>query len=192
MAMETAFALFDTYNQRDPNRLIWDGAEYPAEYFYALQLHNWVKKLDHTAGEAVLLASKAQHIGRWEIQRNQYDDGKVGYLKWRKDLAKFHAQTAGTLLASAGYARELIEKVQTVILKKDLRNNADVQLMENALCLVFLEFQYEDFLLKHTDDKIIGILQKTWAKMTQPGKDEALKLKFSARGQALIDQALKT
>lgn len=191
MSMETAFALFDAYNRRDPNLLIWEGAEYPAEYFYAMQRHNWVKKLDQRASEAVLLASKAQHIGRWEIQRDQYEDGKVGYLKWRKELARFHAQTAGSLLASAGYAPELIEKVEFIILKKDLRNNADVQLMENALCLVFLEFQYEDFLSKHTDDKIIGILKKTWAKMTQPGKDEVLKILFTERGKALIDAALK-
>ncbi|MGV8878235.1 MAG: DUF4202 domain-containing protein [Sphingobacteriaceae bacterium] len=191
MLMETAIALFDGYNLQDPNLLTWKGAEYPAEYFYAVQLHNWVKKLNPRASEAVLLASKAQHIGRWEIQRDQYEEGKVGYLKWRKELAKFHAQTAARLLASAGYTSELIEKVKSIILKKDLRNNTDVQLMENALCLVFLEFQYEGFLLKHTDEKMIGILQKSWAKMTQPGQDEALKLPFTERGKALIVAALK-
>lgn len=147
-------------------------------------------KLNPGASEAVLLASRAQHIGRWEIPRSLYDDGKIGYLKWRKDLAKFHAEKAGELLLAAGYAEATIVRVQAIILKINLRHDTEVQLMENALCLVFLEFQYGDFLRKHADEKMIGILQKTWAKMTQPGKEEALKLNFGARGKMLLDQAL--
>jgi hypothetical protein len=188
--LNKAFALFDAYNQADPELLRVDEQSVPAEYYYAQQLYLWVKKLNPEASDAVLLASRAQHIGRWEIPRNTYEAGKVGYLKWRKDLSKFHADKAGELLLKAGYENAVIERVQHIIQKKNLRNDPEVQLIENALCLVFLEFQYENFLLKHDDKKLIGIIQKTWAKMTDPGRAAALELTYSERGKALILTAL--
>jgi hypothetical protein len=71
------------------------------------------------------------------------------------------------------------------LLKKHLRTASDVQTMEDALCLVFLEFQFDDLIAKQ-----IGILRKTWAKMSQQGKEQALKLRFSPGGAKLINKAL--
>lgn len=87
--MAKAFELFDKYNQRDPGSFSWEGINYPSEYFYAMQLYNWVRKLAPQASEVLLLASRSQHIGRWKIPRNSYPDGKSGYLKWRTDLKNF-------------------------------------------------------------------------------------------------------
>jgi len=187
---EKAFELFDAYNKQDPNLITWDGIAYPAEYFYAMQLYGWVKKLEPQAGEDLLLASRCQHIGRWKIPRNQYPSGKAGYYKWRNDLAKFHAATAGKLLSEAGYHEEEIKAVQHILLKENLRKDDVVQVMENALCLVFLQFQYEDFITKHDDQMVIRILQKTWRKMTGPGKEAALSLDFGEKGKALLMMAL--
>jgi len=188
--LEKAFSLFDAYNQRDPNRVEWEGRAYPAEYFYALQLYHWVKELQPDAGEALLLASRCQHIGRWEISRSHYPAGKPGYLSWRTDLSKFHAGIAEKLLAEAGYDPELGKSVRTIVLKEHLRTNPDMQVMENALCLVFLQFQYEDFLIKQEEDKMIRILKKTWSKMSEPGRNAALGLAFSEKGKSLIGKAL--
>jgi len=188
---EKALQLFDEYNRHDPHKITWNGEEYAAEYFYALQLYNWVKKLEPNAGEHLLLASRAQHIGRWKTPRTNYPDGKAGYLTWRKDLAKFHAQTAGELMLQAGYDEQDIKAVQHIILKENLKFDNEVQVMENALCLVFLEFQYGDFLAKHSDDNmIIRILRKTWLKMTEPGRQAALQLAYTQRGKDLIEKAL--
>ena len=187
---EKALELFDAYNKKDPNFITWDGIAYPAEYFYAMQLYGWVKKLESQAGEDLLLASRCQHIGRWKIPRNQYPSGKAGYYKWRNDLAKFHADTAGILLAEAGYQEEEIRTVQHILLKENLRKDEVVQVMENALCLVFLQFQYEDFITKHDDQMVIRILKKTWRKMTGPGKEAALSLDFREKGKALLMTAL--
>src|SRR5688572_6105031 len=183
--LEQAFLLFDEYNQQDPHRVSWNDIEYPAEYFYALQLYNWVMKLQPEASETLLLASRSQHIGRWKIPREKYPEGKAGYLNWRTDMAKFHAQIATELLIQAGYDEEELKKLQHILLKQNLRNDEEVQVMENALCLVFLQFQYEDFLHKHDDEKIIRILQKTWKKMTEPGRQFALTLEYSAKGREL-------
>jgi hypothetical protein len=188
--LEKAFALFDAYNQQDPVSLLWEGITYPSEYFYAIELYNWVLRLDPDAGEAVLLASRSQHIGRWAIPRESYPDGKTGYLNWRSDLAKFHAKTSGELMLEAGYDEAFIEGVQKIILKQKIKLDPEVQLMENALCLVFLQFQFEDFIRKHDDDKLINIIRKTWKKMSDPGRNAALTLEYSEKAKELIGKAL--
>ena len=185
-----AFALFDAYNQQDPKKIKREGIEYPSEYFYALQLHDWVINLQPAASEALLLASRCQHIGRWKISRDKYPAGKAGYFKWRTDLAKFHADTASALLREAGYDDREINSVRHIMLKENLRTDPDVQTMENALCLVFLQFQYEDFLAKHDDQKVIRIIQRSWLKMSDPGRAAALKLSFKDKARVLLDEAL--
>jgi len=188
--LDKAFKLFDEYNKQDPHIITWNGIDYPAEYFYALQLYNWVKKLAPNASETLLLASRAQHIGRWKISRDTYPSGKAGYYKWRTEVAKFHAEIVNQLMQQAGYNEGTIKKVQHIILKEDLRKDEEVQVMENALCLVFLEFQYEDFITKHDDESVIRILRKTWNKMTEPGRVAALSLTYNERGKNLIIQAI--
>ena len=188
--LQKAFDLFDAYNKQDPNTLVWDGLAYPAEYFYALQLHRWVLKLEPQATEAVLLASRCQHIGRWTIARDTYPAGKTGYLNWRTDLAKFHAAVSTQIMTEAGYNADFIADVQKIILKQKIKLDADVQLMENALCLVFLEFQFDEFCAKHPEDKLITIVKKTWNKMSEPGREAALTLRFSPQSQALLGKAL--
>lgn len=189
--LEKAFELFDAFNKQDPGTITWEGVIYPAEYFYAVQLYNWVLKLSPAAGEMLLLASRSQHIGRWKVPRNSYPEGKSAYLRWRTDLAKYHAETAGQLMLQAGYSLEEVKSVQHIIRKEQLRSNPEVQVIENALCLVFLQFQYEDFIFKHDNKKVITIIKKSWTKMTEPGRNAAMTLHFSEKGKALILEALK-
>jgi len=190
--LEQAFHLFDAYNQHAPDKVTWNGQDYPSEYFYALKLYEWVKKLDPEASEPLLLASRCQHIGRWEIARTTYREGRVGYLTWRKALSKFHAQKATEILQSLGYETDIINRVNEIIVKKGLNTNSEVQTMEDALCLVFLEFQYDDLIRKQPEEKMIVILQKTWAKMSMAGKQFALSLTFSEPGGKLLNKALET
>lgn len=182
--------LFDDYNRRSPEHLVYEGQDYPAEYFYALKLHKWVKELDPDASESLLLASRAQHIGRWEIARNTYPEGRAGYLKWRTDLSKFHAAKAAEILQSVGYDADTIERVQQIIRKQRIKADDEVQTMENALCLVFLQYQYDDLIAKTSEEKMVTILQKTWAKMSDPGRNKALSLSYSDEGKRLISIAL--
>jgi len=190
--LATAFQLFDDYNRQDPRVFEWEGVGYPQEYFFAIKLHEWVLKLDANASEELLLASRSQHIGRWEMPRDSYAEGREPYLKWRKDLALHHAEIAARLMLQAGYDAEKIERVNQIILKKRIKADADVQTMENALCLVFLEFQYEDFRkqYEHDHDKIINILHRSLLKMDGHGHQFALKLPYSAEGLNLISKAL--
>ncbi len=189
--LQAAFEAFDNYNKIDPNTLTWDGTTYPQEYFLAIKLHDWVLKLDPNANEALLLASRSQHIGRWESPRETYPMDREGYLKWRKDLSKFHAEKAGFIMQKVGYGDDMIDRVSHIILKQKIKVDADVQTMENALCLVFLEFQYEDFMLKHEPEKVVNILKKSLLKMDTHGHQFALKLTYSDIGLGYINDALK-
>jgi hypothetical protein len=188
--LDKAFALFDAYNRNAPEQVVHEGTSYPSEYFYAIKLHEWVTKLEPEASESLLLASRAQHIGRWEIARNTYQEGRVGYLKWRSDLAKFHASKAAEILESVGYDQESIDRVRQIILKQRIKADSEVQTMENALCLVFLQYQYDDLIAKTGEEKMIDILKKTWAKMSDPGREMALSLAYSEEGKRLIQIAL--
>ena len=188
--IEIAFELFDKYNSKDTKQYSNNGQVYPQELFFALNVYNWIKKLDPNTSEPLLLASRCQHLGRWEVPRETYPDGKAGYLNWRSNLAKYHAEKASQILTQVGYDTETINKVQHIILKQHLKSDQDVQTMENALCLVFLEFELEDFMKKHDEAKLIRILQKTWGKMSEPGRQAALTLNYSEKGSELIKKAL--
>jgi len=189
--LNAAFEHFDAYNKRDPNTFIWDEVSYPQEYFLAVKLYDWVNQLDPNASEELLLASRSQHIGRWEIPRNTYPEGREAYLKWRKDLAQYHTEKAAAIMETVGYSPDQIARVKQIHLKQKIKVDHDVQTMENALCLVFLQFQYEDFHPKYETDKVINILKKSLLKMDAHGHSFALGLNYSEKGMYYIQEALK-
>lgn len=185
-----AFQLLDGYNKQDPRRNARDGATTPVEYFLALRLHEWVRKLAPDAGENLLLASRCQHIGRWEIARSAYPEGRNGYFRWRKALTHHHAEVAAGLLGKAGYDAAEIADVQSLLRKERLGTDPRAQIMEDALCLVFLEFQYEEFSRGVTEEKMTDILTKTWKKMSEAGRKAAVSLPYSVHGAAVIAKVL--
>jgi hypothetical protein len=183
---DAAIARFDAENSRDPNSE--NGR--PRELLYAQRLTDWVLKLDPGAGEVLQLAARCQHICRWESPRENYPMTRPGYLKWRADLKKFHAQKSGEILRQVGYDGETIRRVQDLNLKKNFPADPEVRVLEDALCLVFLEFQLTALAAKSDDEKMIGALRKSWGKMTEAARAEALKLNYGEREKNLIARAL--
>ena len=183
---EAAIRRFDEENARDPNQ---ENGQ-PRELLYARRLTDWVLRLNPNPSEAVRLAARCQHLCRWHIPRGDYPMTRSGYLKWRADLKKFHAQRAGEILREVGYDDETIRCVQDLNLKKNFPADPECRLLEDALCLVFLEFQLADLAAKTTDDKMVNALKKSWEKMTEAARAEALKLNYSEREKKLIQQAL--
>jgi hypothetical protein len=176
-----AIARFDAYNAADPN-----GKEVP----YAQRMSDRLDTFEPGAEEHIKLAIRCQHIGRWTIPRNTFPEGKKGYIAWRNKLKSFHAETAGDILKECGYDSEMIHKVQDLLLKKDLRNNADTQLLEDVVCIVFVEFYLDEFAAKHPDDKVIDILEKTLKKMSPRAIQVAGGVDLSARTKELLLQAV--
>ena len=180
---------FDEYNAADPNLFTWEGQTCPQELFLARKLHEWVMTLAPDASEALVLASRCQHIGRWEITRDSYPEGRIGYLTWRKALARHHAQIADRIMQETGYPQDVRDRVTAILMKQGIKQDPDVQVMENALCLVFLQYQYEAFHPAHPD-KIVEILRKSLLKMDGAGHQQALTLPYSPTGMAYLKQAL--
>jgi hypothetical protein len=134
------------------------------------------------AEDAQKLAIRAQHIQRWKSPRDAYPMDRQGYLKWRTDLYKFHAETAGKLLAEAGYDEEFIARVKEAVGKRKLKLNPDTQLLEDVTDLVFIEHYMLEFAGKHpeySEEKWIDIIQKTWKKMSDKAHEFALSGKIT-------------
>ena len=172
--------VIDEANGRDPR-----GYELP----YSQWLTDWVKRLEPNASEELLIAARGQHLRRWEIPREKYPDDRKGYLQWRETLKGFHAGEVGKIMREAGYPPESVEKVSRIILKKYIRD-PESQTLEDALCLVFLERQFTDLSKKEPEEKMIEILRKSWRKMGEKGRAEALKLSFPDPEKVLLQKAL--
>ncbi len=180
----------DELNNSDPKRVVKDGREMGYEYYFSCLLFAKVLYLREDASEPLLIAARSQHICRWERPRVDYPEGRAGYLKWRADLKRFHADKTASILAELDYSAEFIETVRTINLKKDLKSNPDSQTMEDALCLVFLESQFPEFRLKTSEEKMVSIIRKTWAKMSQQGQQAALSLNLGDEEARLVEMAL--
>ena len=185
-----ALRCFDEENARDPNLEIADGVSHPRELLYARRLTDWVLRLCPNAEEPLRLAARCQHLCRWIIPRASYDLTRAGYLKWRTDLKKFHAEKASVILRKVGYGDDVIAQVQALNLKQNFPADPDSRVLEDALCLIFLEFQFAELAAKTTEDKMINVLKKSWQKMTPQAHEQALLLPFGPLEQALIKQAL--
>jgi hypothetical protein len=187
---ESALSRFDAENSRDPNTETAGGVAHPREWLYAQRLTKWVLQLCPEASEALRLAARCQHLCRWEIPRSSHPMTRAGYLQWRATLKQFHAQKAGDILRELGYPAELIGRVQDLNLKKNFPDDPECRVLEDALCLVFLEFQLADLAAKTDEAKTINALQKSWRKMTEAARNEALKLNYGERERALLQRAL--
>ena len=186
---EKAIAAFDAYNQKDPNQEMENGELYPKELLYA---HRMTERLAHFAphaDEAVKLAARCQHRGRWEIPREKYPMDKKGYLQWRNEEKIRHARIAEKILLECDYDPALIERVKSLVLKKELYTNKDTQLLEDVICLVFIEYYLEDFASRHDEEKVIDILKKTMKKMSSAGKSAVNALNLTPAIRSWIGRA---
>ncbi|MDO6853877.1 DUF4202 domain-containing protein [Cellulophaga lytica] len=188
--LKQAFDLFDKANEQDPNKETYQGKTYAKEVLYAMRMTKKLNSFAPNASETLKLTARCQHICRWEIPRDSYEMNRTGYLKWRQDLKKYHAKKASKILTAVGYDQNIIEKIAFLLEKKQLKKNEETQTLEDVICLVFLEYYFEPFAKKYSEEKLIDILQKTWRKMSKEGQDAALKLPLSKSSLELVGKAL--
>ncbi len=172
-----AVALIDAANAEDPNMEMDAGREWPKELLYSHRMSDILQRYSPQADEAQQLAIRAQHIQRWKSPRSDYPMDRNGYLQWRTQLYKFHAETAGTLLAQAGYGAEVIERVKQAVGKRALKVNPDTQLLEDVAGLTFIEHYMLAFAGKHPEydeAKWIDIVRKTWKKLSERARQFVL------------------
>ncbi len=190
---QAAIEAFDKANAEDPNKEMFGGKEYPKELLYAQRMSEMQERFAPQASEAVKLACRAQHIQRWKSPRSDYPMDKPGYMLWRTNLYKFHAETAGKLMSEVGYDDEIIARVKTIVGKKELKTNPETQMMEDVVDLVFIEHYMLAFAGQHPDydeEKWILIIKKTWNKMSSSAHEFALAGKIKLP-EALVPLILK-
>jgi len=187
---EEAIARFDAVNRQDPNHETLKGEVFPKELLYAQRMSKWLKRHAPDASEALRLAARSQHIARWEIPRSDYSMDRKGYHQWRTTLNRFHADKACEILTEVGYDEKTVQRVESFLLKKYLKSDPEMQILEDVICLVFLESYFTAFSKKYDTEKMIPVVQKTWKKMTPAGHRAALKLDLPSEVTALIKTAL--
>lgn len=191
--LQEALELIDKKNSEDPHKQFVNGEEIPGEILYSQRMTHWLSELNPSPSDALQIAVRANHIGRWESPRNNYPADRAGYLKWREDLIHHHQHLVMGILEQVGYEIEVIERVVQIMSKKRLKKDAETQMYEDTICLVFLEYYLADFYEAKDveEEKMIFILRKTWHKMSQTGQDKARSLDITGDARKLIEKALQ-
>ena len=185
-----ALAAIDAAHALDPTHTTINGASIPYELHYAEKCTAYLTKRLPTASEPLRLAIRAQHFRRWEVPRASYPMTRPGYYAWRTYAKKRQAELVRAICDDAGYDSEVGVRVASLIRKEGLQSDEETKVLEDVACLVFLDDQFEAFEKEHDEEKIVGILRKTWGKMTEEGHRLALEIPMSARPQELVAKAL--
>ena len=178
MTLDDAFAAIDAENAGDPNGKELDHAE---------RAVGWIRRLRPDAPPELLLAARGHHVRRWEIPRSEEPAGRAGYLRWKRRLQQHHAEVLGRVLDGSGFD---VERVQALVRKERLKSDPDVQSLEDALALVFLETQLAELGEKLDDDHMVDVLAKTLRKMTPDGRAAAGSLAYDDHGRTLVARAV--
>ena len=190
--LSRAVAAIDAANADDPHRIVVRGESRPKEQAHAELATEWLQRLRPDADEALQLAVRAHHVRRWAIPRHSYPDGRAGYLRWRKALKDMHVAEVARILGAEGYDETTVNRVQRLVAKQGLASGTDpdVQLLEDILCLVFLETQLHDLAARLTPDHVVEVVRKTLPKMSDEGKAVALSLDLDPDDRAVLERAL--
>ncbi|KEO72317.1 DUF4202 domain-containing protein [Anditalea andensis] len=182
----------DALNSQDPHLDVFEGKKIPKELLYSQRMTDMLHRFCPDASENLQIAIRAQHIQRFTHPREKYPMDRIGYLQWRTELKKFHGEKAAGIMRANGYAEEDIQKVDDLINKRRLKTDPEAQTLEDVVCLVFLQYYFDEFIVKHVheENKTIDIVQKTWKKMSDKGHAYALSMTHSDQALNVVNKAL--
>lgn len=189
--LRQALDRIDELNSADPHEIQVRGEARPKELTHAAMVSAWIERLRPDADDALRIAAHGHHVRRWAIPRREYPQGRRGYLRWRQALQELHAATLGEVMIEAGYEAAAIGRAQDLVRKKNLRRDPDVQALEDALCLVFLETQLAEFRTGQPDERTAEILRKTWDKMSAAARVLAIDLDLAPDDRRFLQRVLK-
>lgn len=190
MDLQKILQKIDDINSKDPNVEQFGTETYPKEILYSQRMTEILHEFVTSPSIPLQVAARGQHVQRWAIPRSDYSMDKKGYMKWRTVLKTYHAELLAELLENDGAEQSVIDQVKLLISKRKLKTDQESKTLEDVICLVFLKYYFTDFAKKHDDEKIIDIVRKTLAKMTEDGQDAALKLSLGETELSLVKKAL--
>lgn len=168
--IQTVFSAIDAANAADPETV--DGV--PAARLYGERMSAELARLAPEAGEVLQIAARGQHVERWVLKRAEYAEGREGYLSWRRDLARHHADRVGGFMAEAGYDADAVAEAGRMLRKEGIKRDAQVQMLEDVACFVFLKWYFAPFSKTQDEDKLLRIVEKTARKMSAEARARVL------------------
>ena len=169
--LAAVLAAIDAANAADPHREP-DGRA--VELVYGERMSAELARLVPDASEDLRIAARGQHVERWKLPREAYPDGRAGYLAWRAEQARRHAERVDGMMAEAGYPADERARVAALLRKEGIKRNPEMQALEDVICFVFLRWYFADFAAKHPEDEIVRIVAKTARKMSPEARAQAL------------------
>ncbi len=168
--LNAALAMIDAANAADPD--LSEGT--PAAQLYGQRMSAELARLFPEASEPLQIAARGQHIERWILKRTDFPQGREGYLTWRRDLARHHADRVGQIMRDAGYTQAEAEAAGKMIRKEGIKRDPQVQALEDVICFVFLKWYFAPFSTTQDPDKLVRIVQKTARKMSAGARARVL------------------
>ena len=167
---DAVFAAIDAANAADPR--LEDGA--PVELLYGQRMTAEQALLYPEASDALAIACRGQHIERWTLPRQDYPEGREGYLTWRREQGRRHAERVMGLMRDAGCPEAEVEAAGRMLRKEGIKRDAEVQALEDVACFTFIRHYLGDFATTQDPDQLLRIVQKTARKMSPAARERAL------------------
>ncbi|MBK4214540.1 DUF4202 domain-containing protein [Paracoccus caeni] len=168
--LDQAFATIDDANALDPT--LEDGQ--PAALLYGQRMTSEQLRLFPEASEVLQIACRGQHIERWKLPRDAYPMDRAGYLQWRVEQGRRHAERIAGIMDKAGYDPAEIDHARKMLMKQGIKRDDDTQALEDVICFVFIRWYLGDFMAETPDEKMPRIIEKTANKMSPEGRARVL------------------
>ena len=170
----------DAANAADPETAADAGTPHPAALLYGRRMSFVLVEFASDPSEQLRIAARGQHIERWTVPRASYPEGRDGYLRWRTDLGKYHAERLAGLMAETGYPPDDCARVARIVRKLGIKRDPEVQTLEDVACLVFMRWYFADFARGRDHEELFRIVSKTARKMSADGRAAAARLSLPA------------
>ena len=165
-----AIAAIDAANSADPETVEDGGEALPAALVYGRRMSAELVRFLPDASEPLRLAVRGQHIERWKLPRSRYPEGRQGYLEWRRDQGRYHADRVAEIMAVAGYPAEDCARAARIVRKEGIKRDPEVQALEDVACLVFMRWYFSEFAERRDREQLFNIVQRTARKMSAEGR----------------------
>lgn len=168
--LNRALRAIDAANAADPSI----EASQPAALLYGQRMSAELARLVPQASEVLQIAARGQHIERWLLPRAEYPEGREGYLAWRREQGRRHAERVMGIMRAAGYDEAQATHAGEMLRKEGIKRDAEAQALEDVICFVFLRHYFAPFAPKQEPEALLKIVQKTARKMSAEGRARAL------------------
>ena len=170
MSLAEAFAMIDAANAADPTQ---DEGR-PAALLYGERMSEELERLFPEASDILKIAARGQHVERWLLPRKDFPEGRIGYLEWRREQGRRHAERVSGIMAKAGYPPHDCARVGQLLRKEGIKRDPEVQALEDVICFVFVRWYFSPFADGRSPEQLLDIVQKTARKMSPEGRARLL------------------